>query len=142
MELRGQASPEAIVGQNGEGEASHFKGSVFDQTRGAHPRLTTSEWKVVAAAFGVASTHACGRTRKASRASSGLRRLLDAFTSLRTPQPRADPQIEKLRAFLCFARDHGQPSHGIGEELLELGFNKAQVEALALLALQGTPPHA
>jgi hypothetical protein len=108
--------------------------------RDTRPNLTALEWQVVAAAFSDASGHACGGGRKSSRFTSVLRRSLEALTGLRASPPLADPRLEKLRFFLCFTRDNGRPSHRIWEELLELGFSEAQVEALALLALDGVPP--
>jgi hypothetical protein len=77
------------------------------------PNLTALEWQVVAAAFSDASGHACGSGRKPSRLKS---------------------------VFLCFTRDNGRPSRRIWDELLDLGFSEAQVEALALLALEGARP--
>ena len=104
------------------------------------PNLTALEWQVVAAAFSDASGHACGRERKPSRITSLVRRSLEALTGLRASPPLADPRLEKLRFFLCFTRDNGRPSQRVWEELLELGFNEAQLEALALLALEGVRP--
>jgi hypothetical protein len=108
--------------------------------RDANPHLTGLEWQVVATAFNDASGHRCGSARKPSRLISGLRRLLEALTGVRAPQPLADPRLEKLRSFLCFTRDKGRPSQQTWEELLELGFSEAQIEALALLALEGVRP--
>jgi hypothetical protein len=108
--------------------------------RDASPHLTALEWQVVAAAFNDASGHSCGNARKPSRLASGLRRLLEALTGLRAPPRLADPRLEKLRFFLCFTRDKGRPSQQTWEELLELGFSEAQIEALALLALAGAWP--
>ncbi len=108
--------------------------------RDARPSLTALEWGVVAAAFSDASGHACGSARKPSRWAAGLRGLIRALTGLGPPRPLADPRLEKLRYFICFTRDHGQPSQRIWNELLEMGFSEAQVEAFALLALQGVTP--
>ncbi len=110
--------------------------------RDARPSLTALEWQVVAAAFSDASGHSCGSARKPSRLVAAFHGMIRAVTGLRPPQPLADPRLEKLRYFLCFTRDHGRPSQRTWNELLELGFNEAQVEALALLALQGVPPQA
>jgi hypothetical protein len=104
------------------------------------PNLTALEWQVVAAAFSDASGHACGSGRKPSRLTSAWRHALEALTGLRASPPLADPRLEKLRFFLCFTRDKGRPSQRIWQELLELGFSEAQVEALALLALDGARP--
>jgi hypothetical protein len=104
------------------------------------PNLTALEWQVVAAAFSDASGHACGSVRKPSRLTSLLRRSLEALTGLRASPPLTNPRLEKLRFFLCFTRDNGRPSRRIWDELLDLGFSEAQVEALALLALEGARP--
>jgi hypothetical protein len=104
------------------------------------PNLTALEWQVVAAAFSDASGYACGSRRKPSRITSLVRRSLEAFTGLRASPPLADPRLEKLRFFLCFTRNNGRPTQRIWEELLELGFNEAQLEALALLAVEGARP--
>ncbi len=113
---------------------------VLVDVKDARPSLTTLEWQVVAAAFSDASGHACGSAGKPSRLSAGFHRLIGALTGLRPTQPLADPRLEKLRFFLCFTRDHGRPSQRTWEELLELGFSEAQVEALAMLALERVPP--
>jgi hypothetical protein len=137
MDLRNRSDRSLTVGLNAPTQAPASKHSA-ERLEAPHPRLTTSEWRAVAAAFEIASTHACGGVRNGLPPTSGLRRFLRAFTGSRTPQAVAEPRLEKLRAFLCFAKENGQPSQAIGEELVALGFSKAQVEALALLALDGT----
>jgi hypothetical protein len=137
MDLRDRGDRSLTVGLNDPAQAPAIKRSP-ERLEAPHPRLTTSEWRAVAAAFEIASTHACGGIRNGLPPTSGFRRFLRAFTGSRAHQPDAEPRLEKLRAFLCFARDNGQPSEAIGEELVALGFSKSQVEALALLALDGT----
>lgn len=107
--------------------------------RDVRPSLTSLEWQVVAAAFSDASGHVCGSSRKPSRLAAGFRRLIAALTGLQPPKPLADPRLEKLRLFLCVTRDRGQPSQRGWQDLLQLGFSEAQIEALALLALEGAP---
>jgi hypothetical protein len=53
--------------------------------------------------------------------------------------PLANPRLEKVRYFVCFARDNGRPSQRIWDELIQMGYSEAQVEALAWLALEGAP---
>jgi hypothetical protein len=137
MDLRERGDRYLTVGLDDASQAPTSK-RFAERSEAPHPRLTTSEWRAVAAAFEIASTHACGSIRNGLPPTSGFRRFLRAFTCSRAPQPVAEPRLEKLRAFLCFARDNGQPSQAIGEELMALGFSKSQIEAFALLALDGT----
>jgi hypothetical protein len=113
---------------------------VLVAAKAAPPHLSSLEWQVVAAAFSDASEHACGSPREPSRFSAGVRRVIEALTAVRAPRPLADPRLEKLRFFVCFTRDHGRPSQATWDELVELGFSEAQVEALAILALDGRSP--
>jgi hypothetical protein len=140
MEMRHYPDSDRTIGLADEAAVRSSGTTALVEAAGARPSLTALEWQVVAAAFSDASGHACGRARKPSRLASGFRHLLEAVTGLKGPQPLADPRLEKLRFFLCFTRDKGRPSQRIWQELIELGFSEAQVEALALLALNGARP--
>ncbi len=100
-----------------------------------------SLWNASTDSLNLDATSAASTTKASpSRVTLGFRHLLEAVTGLKAAQPLADPRLERLRFFLCFTRDNGRPSRRIWEELLELGFSEAQVEALALLALEGARP--
>jgi hypothetical protein len=62
-----------------------------------------------------------------------LRTLVTAISGRMLVQPMADQRREKLARFLCSARD-GHPSVRLRQEVIELGFTRRQVDALALLA--------
>jgi hypothetical protein len=140
MENKHHADTRHTLGLTDEADVRNVGAASLVAARVARPHLTALEWQVVAAAFNDASGHSCGSARKPSRLTGGLHRLLEAFTGLRAPPPLANPRLEKLRFFLCFTRDHGRPSQRTWDELVELGFSEAQVEALALLALEGARP--
>jgi hypothetical protein len=102
---------------------------------GRLPHLSRAEWDTVSTAFNDAWTGACRPDRP-----SALRRfggkLLALATGIRTPAPLADDRLDTLRRFLCTTRTSGTPSPRLWSELLDLGYSEAQVEALALLALE------
>ncbi len=140
MEMRDHSDPGCTIGLDDRAAVRSSGSTALVEAKAARPNLSALEWQVVAAAFSDASGRACGSPRKPSRLALGFRHLLEAVTGLKAAQPLADPRLERLRFFLCFTRDNGRPSRRIWEELLELGFSEAQVEALALLALEGARP--
>ena len=88
--------------------------------------LTREEWHAVAIALRDAGEgHACSR-------SGLLARLYGAFTGNRAANRLADPRLEAIRSFVIQVRRCG-PSRGQRSDLMQVGFNQRQVEALALL---------
>jgi hypothetical protein len=102
---------------------------------GGLPHLSRAEWDTVSTAFNDAWTGACRADQPSAIRRFG-RKLLALATGIRTPAPLADDRLDTLRRFLCTTRTSGIPSSNLWSELLELGYSEAQIEALALLALE------
>lgn len=117
---------------------------------GALPRLSRAEWDTVSAAFSDARLGTCQADRP-SALRRLLRRLVVLLTGIRPAAPLANERLDALRRFVCTTRSHGAPSPHLWPELIGCGYSEAQVEALAMIALEqraslGThgdhlPPH-
>jgi len=92
-------------------------------------QLSRSEWKAVATAYDEAETY-----RFAPARPSIFRQAIDRFTGRPTALPAADPRREALRRFVCTVRRTRRPDERLVPDLIALGFNRAQVDALALLS--------
>jgi hypothetical protein len=102
---------------------------------GALPRLSRAEWDTVSVAFSDAGIGTC-RADRPSALRRVLRRLVVLLTGIRPAPPLANERLDTLRRFVCTARTHGAPSPRLWSELIACGYSEAQVEALALLALE------
>jgi len=92
----------------------------------SHLRLTREEWRAVAIALRDAGNHhACRRTGL-------LARLYRALTGNRPPNRLADPRLEAIRSFVVEVR-RLRPNVSAMSGLMQIGFNRRQIEALALL---------
>jgi len=92
----------------------------------SHLSLTREEWRAVAIALqdaGEGHTH---------RRSGLLVRLYGALTGNRPANRLADPRLEAIRSFVIQVRRSG-PSMAPKLDLTRIGFNRRQIEALALL---------
>ncbi|SFR83789.1 hypothetical protein [Sphingomonas jatrophae] len=99
----------------------------------AQPTLSTSEWNAVAIALKDAQR--CGCTAEAIGEEAGpVRRLATFLTGRRRPNPLADPRLEAVRQFVCTSYRRRAPATEIAPALAEHGFNRAQIDALGLLA--------
>lgn len=92
----------------------------------SHLSLTHEEWRAVAIALRDAAE---GRTHGHSGL---LARLYGALTGNRPANRLADPRLEAIRSFVIQARRCG-PSISSILDLTRIGFNRRQIEALALL---------
>lgn len=97
--------------------------------RSSAPRLSNTEWKVVAAAYEDAETY-----RFAPARPSLVRTAIGKLTGHRPELPAADPRREALRRFVCTVRRTRRPDERLVPELIALGLNRSQVDALALLS--------
>ena len=91
-----------------------------------HLRLSREEWHVVAIALRDASD------RRACRRGGPIARLYGALTGNRPPNRLADPRLEAIRSFVVQVRRRG-PNVPPMPDLTRIGFNRRQIEALALL---------
>jgi hypothetical protein len=102
--------------------------------RSAAPVLSQTEWAAVSVAFQDAA--ACGCTAaRATEKPSLLGRVADTLFGARRPTPLADPRLEAIRQFVCTTRRQRQPATHLVPVLADHGFNPAQIEAIALLAI-------
>lgn len=92
--------------------------------------LSKTEWQAVSVALVDASK--CGCTAAAK--SGPLGRLFRALTGISGQTPLADPRLEAVRSFVCETRRYRRPAEAHVPALLDHGFNRSQVEALALLS--------
>jgi len=88
--------------------------------------LTREEWRAVAIALRDA-----GEGRAHGRGSR-LARLYGTLTGNRPANRLADPRLEAIRSFVIQVRRCG-PSISSKLDLTRIGFNRRQIEALALL---------
>ncbi|MES2496581.1 MAG: hypothetical protein V4618_10720 [Pseudomonadota bacterium] len=93
------------------------------------PHLSSTEWKVVATAYDDAETYRFVPARP-----SLLRQAIGKLTGHRPELPAADPRREALRRFVCTVRRTRRPDERQVPALMALGFNRSQVDALALLS--------
>jgi len=102
---------------------------------GTLPRLSRAEWDTISAAFSDVRIGTCVADQP-----SALRRVLNRLavllTGIRPATPLASERLDALRRFVCTTRAHGAPPAHLWSELIACGFSEAQVEALALLALE------
>ena len=94
------------------------------------PMLSTAEWRAVSVAFNDAADVRCGVSAKQGR----LSRIFTALTGIEPKRPLADARLEALRGFVCQTRSTRKEAAELVPTLMEQGFNRAQISALALLA--------
>lgn len=95
------------------------------------PRLSRIEWQAVSIGLKDAAKCGCGGLPRPGSLGSRLSRML---TGIETPKPLADPRLEAVRNFVCATQRHRHRAEEYAPALLEQGFNRAQIEALALLS--------
>lgn len=98
------------------------------------PVLSQTEWAAVSVAFQDAAACGCVAVSATARPSM-LGRITDALFGSRRPTPLADPRLEAIRAFVCTTRRQRRPAANLVPVLADHGFNPAQIEAIALLAI-------
>ncbi len=98
------------------------------------PELTRTEWAAVSVAFQDAA--ACGCTAVVATGRTTLvGRIANALFGSRAPTPLANPRLEAIRQFVCTTRRQRSPAAELTPVLAAHGFNAAQIEAIALLAI-------
>jgi hypothetical protein len=94
------------------------------------PALSHTEWRAVSVALNDAADIRCGVVDKPGR----LSRLFTTLTGVEHKRPLADPRLETLRRFVCQTRATRTEASELVPALIEQGFNRAQIAALALLS--------
>lgn len=92
-------------------------------------QLSRSEWKAVAHAYDEAEAYRLAPVRH-----SILGAAIDRLTGTRTELRIADPRREALSRFVCTVRRARRADERLVPELIAFGFNRSQVDALALLS--------
>jgi hypothetical protein len=94
------------------------------------PDLSRAEWRAVAIALNDAERSPCAPARRSGRMS----RFWTALTGNEPPRPLADPRLETLRGYVCAVRRRARRAEAYVPDLFALGFNRAQLDAIAILA--------
>src|SRR3546814_6213633 len=95
------------------------------------PRLSRIEWQAVSIGLQDAAKCGCGELPRPGSLRSRLSRML---TGIAAPRPLADPRLEAVRNFVCATQRHRRRADEYATALEQQGFNRAQIEALALLS--------
>ena len=98
------------------------------------PQLSQTEWAAISVAFQDAAACGCAAVPGTDRASL-LGRIADTLFGARRPTPLANPRLEAIRQFVCTTRRQRKPAADLVPVLAGHGFNPAQIEAIALLAI-------
>lgn len=99
-----------------------------------HPHLSRLEWAAVAAALIDADKPYGAPPPRPGSLRAHVERVFGALTGVRRPAPLANPRLETVRRFVLATRRHRRAPAELVPSLLEYGFSKAQVDALALLS--------
>lgn len=99
------------------------------------PKLTRIEWQAVSIGLQDAAKCGCGGPAQPGSLRSRLSRLSHMLTGIEPPRPLADPRLEAVRNFVCATQRHRRPADEYAPALEQHGFNRAQIEALALLSV-------
>ena len=98
------------------------------------PKLSLIEWQAVAIGLQDAATFGCRDAPKPGSLRNGLSRLSRMLTGIEPPKPLADPRLEAVRNFVCATQRHRRAADEFAPALEAQGFNRAQIEAIALLS--------
>lgn len=98
------------------------------------PQLSSTEWAAVSVALQDAAGCGCAAASPGTPRSK-IGRALDLLFGSRRATPLADPRLEAIRQFVCKTRRQRQPAAELVPALADQGFNAAQIDAIALLAI-------
>jgi hypothetical protein len=98
------------------------------------PKLSRIEWQAVSIGLQDAAKCGCGDLPKPGSLRRGISRLSRMLTGIEGPRPFADPRLEAVRNFVCATHRHRRRADEYAAALLEQGFNRAQIDAFALLS--------
>ena len=97
------------------------------------PTLTRTEWKVVSIAIQDALARSCGASGPKGKFRRRLSAIYRSLTGIEPRRPLADRRLEALRRFVCATQRSGRVDDVLVEPLVELGFTRAQIDAIAML---------
>jgi hypothetical protein len=96
--------------------------------------LSKAEWTTVAVAMKDATGFGCSLPAEPGSLRHRLQKIGQALFGWEPRLGLADPRLETLRRFVCSSRAQRHADEAMVPALLAQGFNRAQVEALALLS--------
>lgn len=99
-----------------------------------HPQLSRVEWAAVSLALVEADTCDCAIAPRPGSLRFHAGRIIALLTGIERRIQLANPRLETIRQFVCETRRRRRAADEYIPQLLEHGFNEAQVEALALLS--------
>lgn len=99
----------------------------------ANPKLSDREWSAVSIALKDARGCGCAASTESTSFPSRIARVV--FGQSRRSNRLADPRLEAVRRFACTTFQRRAPDLGMLSELVAHGFNQAQIDAIALLAV-------
>ena len=95
------------------------------------PKLNRTDWQAVSIAFNDAADCGCG---DAGAKPGLLGRFYGALTGNEPRRPLADPRLEAIRRFVCETRRSRRRADAHVPGLVEQGFTRDQIDALAFLS--------
>ena len=98
------------------------------------PKLSRIEWQAVSIGLRDAATCGCGDRPRSGSFGIRLSRLWRMLTGIDGARTLADPRLEALRNFVCASQRHRRPADEYAPALEAQGYNRAQIEAIALLS--------
>lgn len=107
----------------------------FDEATGAKG-LSRLEWRVVSLALKEAMAAGWTDLTPLGRIGGGIGRLFRAITGMPPRTGLADPRLETLRRFVCLSYWRHRAAGELADRLVDLGFSRAQVRAVATLAVR------
>lgn len=97
------------------------------------PMLTAYEWLEVSIALTNAEKCGCAATpRESGKSLSHRIGQMIGRSHLAGP---ADPRLEAIRQFVCASHRQRAPASDLAPALTAQGFNRAQIDAIALLSI-------
>ena len=103
-------------------------------TTASPPRLSRTEWSVVALALIEARKCDCSIPPRPGSFRAYAQRAAELLIGTERRPSLANPKLEAVRRFVCETRRRRSAAEEFVPELLGHGFNAAQIEALALLS--------
>jgi hypothetical protein len=98
------------------------------------PNLNSAEWSVVSLALREAERRGCSAPPAPGSLRAKLERVWTIVTGIELPHRLADPRLEQLRRFVLATRKTRRIAEQFVPALLSQGYNRAELDAIALLA--------
>lgn len=103
-------------------------------SRNTVPHLDPAEWQDVRDALNAIADCGCRAEPRVARTPGPLSAIVDKLIGAPRPTPELSPRDVAVLRFMC---DAGRVRHPVEDQvpaLIEFGFSRAQIDAMALLA--------